>query len=63
MVPGTVNSPPLCLSARKAVHVAFREVPAFEVRDNAALRIMRRGRVAQPGVLVLVGILLVGRAA
>ena len=32
-MPWTVNSPPLRLSAREAVHVAFREVPVFEVRE------------------------------
>lgn len=40
LVPWTVNSSPLCLSARKAVHVAFREVPVFEVRE--VLRSMGR---------------------
>ena len=39
----TVNSPPLRLSARKAVHVAFREVPVFEVRE--VLRLWLDGRV------------------
>lgn len=41
-VPWTVNSPPLRLSARKAVHVAFREVPVFEVRE--VLRLWLDGR-------------------
>jgi transposase len=41
-VPATVNSPPLRLSARKAVHVAFREVPVFEVRE--VLRLWLDGR-------------------
>jgi hypothetical protein len=42
LVPWTVNSPPLRLSARKAVHVAFREVPVFEVRE--VLRLWLDGR-------------------
>ena len=37
-----VNSPSLPLSARKAVHVAFREVPVFEVRE--VLRLWLDGR-------------------
>ena len=42
MVPWTLNSPPLCLSARKVVRVAFREVPVFEVRE--VLRLWLDGR-------------------
>lgn len=41
MVPRTVNSPPLCLSAREAVRM-FREVPVFEVRE--VLRLWLDGR-------------------
>ena len=42
-VPWTFNSPPLRLSARKAVHVSFREVPVFEVREVLRLWIDGRG--------------------
>jgi len=42
-VPWTVNSPPLRLSARRAVRVAYREVPVFEVREVCRLWIDGRG--------------------
>jgi len=39
----TLNSPPLRLSTRKAVHVAYREVPVFEVREVLRLWLDGRG--------------------
>jgi transposase len=46
-----VNSPSLPLSARKAVHVAFREVPVFEVREVLRLWLDGRGYRAIAGLV------------
>jgi hypothetical protein len=42
-VSGTFNSPPLRVSTRKAVRMAFREVPVFEVRELLRLWLDGRG--------------------
>jgi hypothetical protein len=47
----TLNSPPLRLSARKAVHVACREVPVFEVREVLRLWLDGRGLRAIAGLV------------
>jgi transposase len=50
-VPWTVNSPPLRLSARRAVRVAYREVPVFEVREVLRLWLDGRGYRAIAGLV------------
>ena len=50
-VPWTVNSSPLRLSAREAVHVAYREVPVFEVREVLRLWLDGRGHRAIAGLV------------
>ena len=51
-----LNSP-LSVTTTNEVAMAFREVPMFEVRDNAARRVMRRGRrdqLSRGGLAVVV---------